>query len=194
MNIVLTGFMGSGKSIVGKKLAERLNMNFIDTDEIIAKDVGMSISKIFKYKGEPYFREVESKAVSLVSLLDNHVIATGGGVPMRTENMDELERNGIIIHLQVSPESVLRRIGHDTSRPLLHAKNPLETARDILQKRKKAYERCTHFIDTDSLRVDEVVGRIEEVYNKEFQSGTKTPATESSTGRRRHKGTEQKKS
>lgn len=160
MNIVLTGFMGSGKSVVGRKLSNTLSMGFIDTDALIEKDVGSSISKIFKIKGEQYFREAESKAVSLVSLLDQHVIATGGGVPLRKENMDELEKNGTIVFLQVSAEATLKRIGHDMSRPLLQTQDPLETAREIIEKRKKAYSRCSLAIDTDTLTVDEVVVRI----------------------------------
>lgn len=160
MNIVLTGFMGSGKSSVGKKLAKKLQFQFIDTDEIIEKDVGISIAKIFQKKGEPYFREVESKAVALVSILDKFVIATGGGVPLKKANMEELERNSIVIYLKVSPEIVLKRIGHDLSRPLLKTKDPLETAREILHKREQAYARCTEMIDTDHSSIDEVIEKI----------------------------------
>ena len=104
MNIVLTGMMGTGKTVVGKKLAQKLNMKYISTDEIIEKDAGMSIPKIFKRKGEPYFRNVETKAVKCVALLDNFVIDTGGGVVQRSENMEELERNGVIICLTASPK------------------------------------------------------------------------------------------
>ena len=168
MNIILTGFMGSGKSSVGKKLARALNFGFIDTDAIIEKDVGMSITTIFKRKGEPYFREMESKAIALVSMLDNQVIATGGGVPLRETNMQELERNGMVVHLKVSPENVLKRIGHDTSRPLLQTKDPLETARAILSKREKAYARCALSVDTDTHSVEEIVEKILQFYKEKI--------------------------
>ncbi|MFH1379099.1 MAG: shikimate kinase [bacterium] len=166
MNIVLTGFMGSGKSAVGRKLAEKLAMGFIDTDAQIEKDAGSSITKIFKLKGETCFRDAESKVVSLISLLDNQVIATGGGIPLRSANLDELERNGTIVFLEVSPESALKRIGHDMSRPLLQTKNPLETAQNILEKRKKAYNRCSLKIATDNLSIDEIVEQIIKHINK----------------------------
>ncbi|MBD3272692.1 MAG: shikimate kinase [Elusimicrobia bacterium] len=160
MNIVLTGFMGSGKSSVGKQLADVLGFGFIDTDQMIEQDVGMPITKIFQFKGEPYFRKIEARAIALVSMLDRHVIATGGGVPMNENNMHELEKNSVIVHLQVTPETVLKRIGHDHKRPLLKTKDPLATAREILRKRQRAYERCSLAVPTDNHNVDAIVQTI----------------------------------
>jgi len=104
MNIVLTGFMGTGKSIVGEKLAQRLGMGYIDTDQIIEEREGCEISKIFKEKGEDYFRKIETEVVKEVSSFNNCVIATGGGVVLKEENIKALRRKGIIISLSANPD------------------------------------------------------------------------------------------
>ena len=160
MNIVLTGMMGTGKTVVGKKIAQKLNMKYIGTDEIIEKDVGMSIPKIFKRKGEPYFRDVETKAVKCVALLDNFVIDTGGGVVQRSENMEELERNGVIICLTASPEAILRRTSKTNYRPLLNVDDPVSEIEKLLKKRERFYKRCSRMIDTSNKRIEEIVDEI----------------------------------
>ena len=160
MNIVLTGMMGTGKTVVGKKLAQKLNMKYISTDEMIEKDAGMSIPKIFKRKGEPYFRDVETKAVKCVAMLDNFVIDTGGGVVQRSENMEELERNGAIICLTASPEVILRRTSKTNYRPLLNVNNAVREVKKLLKKRKKFYKRCNRMIDTSNRGIEEVVDEI----------------------------------
>ncbi|MBA7510356.1 Shikimate kinase [subsurface metagenome] len=160
MNIVLTGMMGTGKTVVGKKLAQKLNMKYIDTDGMIEKDAGMSIPKIFKRKGEPYFRDVETKAVKCVAMLDNYVIDTGGGVVQRSENMEELERNGVIICLTASPEVILERTSKTNYRPLLNVDGPVNEIKKLLKKRKRFYKRCSRMIDTSNKGIEEVVDEI----------------------------------
>jgi len=160
MNIVLTGMMGTGKTAVGKKLAQKLNMKYISTDEIIEKDVGMPIPKIFEKKGEPHFRDVETKAVKCVAMLDNFVIDTGGGVVQRSENMEELERNGFIICLTASPETILRRTSKTNYRPLLNVENPKKEIKELFKKREKFYKRCSRMIDTSHKGIEEVVDEI----------------------------------
>jgi len=160
MNIVLTGMMGTGKTVVGKKLAQRLNMKYIGTDEIIEKDVEMSIPKIFKRKGEPYFRDAETKAVKCVALLDNFVIDTGGGVVQKSENMEELERNGVIICLTASPEVIMRRTSKMNYRPLLNVDDPVSEINRLLKKRERFYKRCSRMIDTSNKGIEEVVDEI----------------------------------
>lgn len=160
MNIVLTGMMGTGKTVVGKKLAQELNMKYISTDEMIEKDVGMSIAKIFKRKGEPYFRDVETKAIKCVAMLDNYVIDTGGGVVQRKENMEELERNGAIICLTASPEVILKRTRKTNYRPLLNVDNPVSEIKKLLKKRERFYKRCSRMIDTSNKGIEEVVDEI----------------------------------
>ncbi len=160
MNIVLTGMMGTGKTIVGKKLAQKLSMKYISTDEMIEKDVGMSIPKIFQRNGEPYFRELETKAVKCVAMLDNFVIDTGGGVVQKSENMEELERNGAIICLTATPEVILKRTSKTNYRPLLNVDNPVKEIEKLLRKRKKFYKRCNRMIDTSRKGIEEVVDEI----------------------------------
>jgi len=160
MNIVLTGMMGTGKTAVGKMLAQKLNMEYISTDRIIEKEVGMSIPKIFKEKGEPYFRDAETKAVNSAAILDNFVIDTGGGVVQKSENMEELERNGVIICLTASPEAMLRRTSKTDYRPLLNVENPESEIRKLLKKRKQFYRRCSRMIDTSHKEIEEVVDEI----------------------------------
>ena len=160
MNIVLTGMMGTGKTVIGKKLAQKLNMKYISTDEVIEKDVGMSIPKIFKRKGELYFRDVETKAVKCVAMLDNFVIDTGGGVVQRSENMEELERNGAIICLTASPEVILKRTSKTNYRPLLNVDDPVSEIKGLLEKRKQFYKRCSGMIDTSNKGIEEVVNEI----------------------------------
>jgi len=160
MNIVLTGFMGTGKSAVGKLLAARLGWQFIDTDEMIEKEVGMKIPEIFARRGEPAFRDAETEAVRLVSLLDKMVVSCGGGVVLRSENMDELEKSGIVVCLTASPETILARTKNNTDRPLLKTKDPLAKIKELLSARSGCYARCHCAIDTSTLSPAEVATAI----------------------------------
>ncbi len=160
MNIVLTGMMGTGKTVVGRRLAQELNMKYISTDEMIEKDVGMAIPKIFQRRGEAYFRDVETKAVQCVAMLDNFVIDTGGGVVQRSENMEELERNGVIICLTASAEVILSRTSKTDYRPLLSVDDPKSEISKLLKKRKQFYKRCSRMIDTSNKGVEEIVDEI----------------------------------
>lgn len=160
MNIVLTGFMGTGKTVVGKRLAERLGMQYIDIDEVIEKDVGMRIFDIFKRKGEAYFRKVETEAIKCVAILDNFVIATGGGVVLKKENMEELEKNGTVICLTANPQIILERTNKDTLRPLLKGKKPADNIERLLKEREPFYKRCHKMIDTSQRNIEELVEEI----------------------------------
>ncbi len=168
MNIVLTGFMGTGKSVTGKSVAHRLNMQYLDLDEMIEKDIGMKINKIFQRKGEPYFRDLETKACKCISILDNFVVSTGGGIVLREENMKELSRNGIIVCLTASPDVIYQRTKKHGHRPLLNVKDPKREIAELLKKREPFYKRCDQMIDTSNLPVDEVVGRIVQYYKEKI--------------------------
>ena len=160
MNIVLTGFMGTGKSAVGMLLAKKLAWQYYDTDTMIEKEVGYSINEIFAKNGESYFRDVESKAVKLVALLDKTVVSTGGGVVLRKENMAELERSGIIICLTATPEKIYERTKHDTSRPLLEVDEPIMKIRELLDFRKAFYGKCNLIVDTTNLTPQQIADKI----------------------------------
>ncbi|MGM0440938.1 MAG: shikimate kinase [Elusimicrobiota bacterium] len=160
LNIVLTGMMGSGKTVVGKKLAEELGYHYIDTDEMIEKDVGYSINEIFEKDGEKSFRELEKKAVKCVSLLDKHVIATGGGVVKNSENMDELEKNSYIICLKADAATLYQRLKREDNRPLLKVADPEKKLEELLKKRAGYYKRCHYAVDTRDKNIREVVEEI----------------------------------
>ncbi|MCB4791711.1 MAG: shikimate kinase [Elusimicrobia bacterium] len=160
MNIVLTGFMGTGKSAAGKLLAKRLKWQYLDTDEMIEKDINVKISDIFKYHGEARFRELESKAIKLIGLLDKAVIACGGGVVLKAQNMDELEKNGVVVCLSASPEKILERTKDNDDRPLLKTPDPLSKIKELLKIRAPFYKRCSFSVDTDNLSVEQVVDNI----------------------------------
>lgn len=161
MNIVLTGFMASGKTVVGKKLAQTLKMKYIDVDEQIEKDTRLSISDIFEKQGETAFRDLETKAVCCVAMLDNYVIATGGGVVLRLENIMELRKNGRIIYLSADPETILKRVGKAQTRPLLaREKDKLGVIKNLLESREPLYKNCDFQVETAGLNVEEVVAKI----------------------------------
>lgn len=160
MNIVLTGFMGTGKTVVGKKVAKALNMKYIDTDEVIEKDAGRKIHQIFEESGEKHFREVETKVVKCVGLLDGFVISAGGGVVLKKENMEELERNGMVICLTASPEVILRRTRNTSYRPLLNVEDPAGKIKELLEKRAPFYKRCSLMIDTSEKSTGKVAEEI----------------------------------
>ncbi len=148
-NIVLTGFMGTGKSTVGKELARRLGMTLIELDSEIEKAEGMTIREIFSQYGEEYFRQKETEAIKRLSGERGLVISTGGGVVLREENMDILRRDGVVICLWAEPETVLERTSDTRERPLLDVEDPLERIRKLLEYRRPFYEQADHFIKTD---------------------------------------------
>jgi shikimate kinase len=160
MNIILVGFMGTGKSAIGKKLAQSLGMGYLDTDEIIEKREGCKIFQIFQEKGESYFRKVETQMVKEVARWDNYVIATGGGVVLKEENMAALRKNGLIVCLSADPETIWKRIAEDQSRPLLKCKNPKKRIESLLKERQPYYQKVDFVIETSKLKDEEVVERI----------------------------------
>lgn len=165
-NIVLVGFMGTGKSVVGKKLAEKLNQSFIELDEEIEKREGESIKEIFENKGEAYFRKLEKKIVTATSEKESVVISAGGGAVVDEENFNNLKKNGIIICLQASPEMILNRTKGKKCRPLLNVGDPKKRIEELLEKRMPYYKKADFCIDTDKLSVEELVDKIVDLIKK----------------------------
>lgn len=161
-NIIITGFMATGKSVVSRKLARELGMKFIDMDEVIEERHGMSITDIFSRYGETYFRELENKLVKELSQKENKVIATGGGTMIYLENIKYFTQNGIIICLWCSPEMIDKRLRKEKDqRPLLKNNNrTLEDIQILLDTRKKVYADYILRVDTTNLKIDEVVHKI----------------------------------
>jgi shikimate kinase len=148
-NIILTGFMGTGKTAVGKELAQLLDMKLIDVDMEIEKAEKTTINEIFRQSGEQRFRDKETDMIKAVSRNKNVIISTGGGAVLKKENMDILRENGVIICLTATPETILQRTGANSNRPLLQVENPFKKIKELLDFRKPYYEKADILIDTD---------------------------------------------
>jgi len=148
-NLILTGFMGTGKTEVGRELARLLTMKLIDIDTEIIKSAKMSINQIFEQFGEQKFREMETEMIEKVSREKNVLISTGGGAVLRQENMDALKKTGMVICLMATPETILRRTSGTNARPLLQVEKPLEKINELLNFRKPFYEKADMMIDTE---------------------------------------------
>jgi shikimate kinase len=159
MNISLIGFMGTGKSEVGKLLSKKLGMKYISIDGLIIKKENKSIFEIFETMGEPYFRRIEKYTVKHVSKKDNLIIDTGGGVVLDSDNIIDLRANGIIISLKARQEVILKRLSDFEDRPLLKGDKKNKII-DLLKVRKKLYEQGNLIIDTSDISPNEVVEKI----------------------------------
>ena len=159
-NIIITGFMGSGKSVVAEELARKLGMKFIDMDQIIEERQGMSISDIFDRYGESYFRKQENKLLKELSSKENMVIATGGGTLLSTDNAKILNEKGEIICLYADSKVLYNRVKRKNNRPLLRGENLLDRINQLVEERKKKYDNIKLKIDTSDLNIQEVVDRI----------------------------------
>ena len=162
MNIILTGFMGTGKTSVGKRLAKRLGWRFVDLDQLIAASAKMPITRIFAERGEAVFRRLERRCISRVIHGQQQVIATGGGAFVDSQNRTRLRVSGPVICLTARPRTILTRVGRRLStRPLLAgAADPLTRIRRLLSQRAGAYAQADITIDTSDLSVDEVTERV----------------------------------
>jgi shikimate kinase len=160
-SVALIGFMGVGKSAVGKILAEKLGKKLVEVDAAIVKKSGKSINQIFS-GGEISFRELEIKVVKELSKGRNQVISCGGGVVLNTINIDRLKKDSIIVWLTASPGVILKRTKADNiSRPLLRADSKISDIRELLRFRKPYYERSADIkIDTSKLTVETVANQI----------------------------------
>lgn len=161
-NIILIGFMGCGKSTVGIRLSYRLRRIVEDTDKLIEKKAGKSISDIFKEEGEPCFRQMETECLKeLLNTRDEKILATGGGLPMRRENHVLLKQLGCVLYLRISPQCVYERLKNDTSRPLLQCENPLERIRSLLNERAPVYEETADLVvDVDGKDMEQIITEI----------------------------------
>lgn len=156
-NIVLAGFMATGKTAVGRRLAECLRYAFVDLDALIEAEAGMPIPRLFAEQGEATFRDLEARMVSRVVLRKCSVIATGGGAVVNPRNLEALKRCGVLITLTADPETILSRIGGGANRPMLAGGPPRERILELLAARAEAYARADMTIDTSRYTVDEVV-------------------------------------
>lgn len=164
MNVALIGMMGAGKTTIGKLLAEKLNLKFIDTDEEIIKIENCSINEIFAKQGEETFRRIETNVLKNILNSDNQIIATGGGIIKKEENRNLLKQVKTI-YLKTDKETIFNRVKNDNSRPLLNTENLKETIQTILQEREQLYEQSQFVITTTNKTQNEVVTEIIEKIN-----------------------------
>ncbi|MFA4966811.1 MAG: shikimate kinase [Candidatus Margulisiibacteriota bacterium] len=161
MNIILIGFMGVGKSEVGRGLAARLGMEFIDTDELIEGTEEKKIAEIFAEKGEEYFRDLETEIIKTLEDYDNFVISTGGGIVLREENVKMLKEIGPLVLLTSRPEAIFERLKDAKDRPLLEKGDKMENISQILGKRNPVYEKAADFkVDTSDIAPEKAVEEI----------------------------------
>ncbi len=146
-NIVLVGFMGSGKTWVGKLIAERTGMPLLDMDSIIVERAGKSINEIFADEGEAHFRKLERELAQELAETEGNIISTGGGIVLNPDNIADFEKNGLVVCLLVDAESVLERVRNDDTRPLL-ADDKEKAIVELLESRRELYEAVTHKINT----------------------------------------------
>jgi shikimate kinase len=164
-NLALVGFMGTGKTTIGRMVAETLRFAFVDTDEMIEARTGKTIAEIFASDGEPKFRELESNTVDELASRKKSVISTGGGLPVFGNNLERLKPHSLTVCLWSSPEKIFERIRGQSHRPLLNEPNPLAKIRELLAVREPFYRRADVLVNTELRSAREVAQQIIHHFN-----------------------------
>jgi shikimate kinase len=159
-NIALIGFMGTGKTSVGRLVAEQLRFEYLDTDDVIQSATGRSITEIFEADGEAAFRALEEKVVKELADRKKTVIATGGGLPVNPKNLASLKKHSLVVCLWSSPEKIWERVRHQSHRPLLHDQNPQAKIRELLAAREPFYKQADVLLNTDLRSLREVAQQV----------------------------------
>lgn len=155
-NIILVGFMGTGKSTIAQVLAEQLNWSMVDTDQRIEALANATIPDIFSSKGEVFFRQLESDVIREVMSQSKQVIATGGGAVLKQENREYMMKNGLVIALKADEETIIERVSSDSNRPLVQG-DVKEKVHQLMQQRKAAYDFAPLQVDTSNKSIDEII-------------------------------------
>lgn len=160
-NIFLIGPMGAGKSTIGRRLARKLKLKFLDSDQAIENRTGARIALIFEIEGEEGFRKRESEIIEELTNQSGVVLATGGGVVLNPVNRQKLAERGVVVYLRAGLDQLLKRTARDTKRPLLNTENPRERIKELLNTRTPLYEEIADLIvDTDKQPVTQIVEEI----------------------------------
>jgi shikimate kinase len=146
LSIIFVGLPGSGKTTIGRQLARRLGVSFVDSDHVIEHRLGCTIREFFAREGEDSFRDLEQQVLDELTQTQQGVIATGGGAVLREANRRHLHERGQVIYLHSSPEDVFRRLRHDSARPLLQVDDPLSRLRSLFEARDPLYREAAHFV------------------------------------------------
>jgi shikimate kinase len=159
-NVALAGFMGVGKSSVGRQVAAELQFEFVDTDEVIETRTGVKVSEIFAMHGEAAFRKFEHELVAEMVSWSNKVISTGGGLVVNPENLASLKTHSLVVCLWATPDTIYQRTKHQTHRPLLQAADPLAKIRELLATREAAYKQADVLVNTEQRSVKEIAAHV----------------------------------
>ena len=162
MNLILTGFMGTGKSTVGRRVSDILKIPFYDVDETIQRQTGRSIVDLFRTKGETAFRALESATVQELAMQERAVISTGGGALMNPTNREFLQKRGVLVCLTARTGTLLERLKDDITRPLLAGENMKERIDRLMQERQDVYAMCPVQVATDSKTIEQVAEEVVE--------------------------------
>lgn len=155
-NIALIGFMGTGKTSVGRLVADQLHFEYLDTDELIQSATGKSITEIFNADGEKTFRALEEKVVEELADRKKTVISAGGGLPVNPQNLTSLKKHALVVCLWASPEKIWERVKSQSHRPLLHGEDPQKKIRDLLTAREPFYKQADVLLNTEVRSLREV--------------------------------------
>jgi shikimate kinase len=159
-NLALIGFMGTGKTTIGRMLASQLGYDFLDTDHWIEAAAGKSIPEIFNQAGEGHFRMLEQQVLTELARRQHTVIATGGGLPCYQDNLEKLRQHSYVVCLWASPETIFERVRHNTHRPLLQHPDPLSRIRELLALREPFYRQADLLVSSDGRPSREIVQHI----------------------------------
>ena len=160
-NVFLVGMMGAGKTTLGKALAHRLDLEFVDTDKVLVERTGVPVATIFEIEGEDGFRRRESGILAELARRADCVVATGGGAVLSEENRSLMRAHGTVVYLRARLESLWERTRHDSSRPLLATPDPRATLAELLEKRDPLYRQAAHIVvDTGSQSAATLVSRV----------------------------------
>lgn len=159
-NLALIGFMGTGKSTVGRMAADTLHFTFLDTDDVIVARAGSSINEIFKQQGETVFRDLEKRIVQELTRRTKTVISAGGGLPINGDNLASLKSHALVVCLWASAEKIWERVRNQSHRPLLHEGDPLEKIRHLLEVRGPYYRQADVLINTEMRSLREVAAQV----------------------------------
>ncbi len=160
VNLALIGFMGAGKTSVGRIVAEQLRFDYLDTDDLIQARTGRTIADIFKTDGEPAFRALEQQVVAELVSRTRTLIATGGGLPVNPANLASLKTHALVVCLWASPEKIWERVKNQTHRPLLHDPDPQKKIHDLLAAREQFYKQADVLVNTDIRSAREVAQQV----------------------------------
>lgn len=161
MNIVLCGFMGAGKTVVGKELAKIMGRKFVDTDELIEQEQGMAIAAIFAARGEDYFRELEYEMCKKVAEMKNVVVSTGGGAMTFERNVDAIKKGSKVVFLDASFNVICDRVGNASTRPLFKNR---ENAKKLYNERKEKYLKASDIVINGNMAARKTAAEIAELF------------------------------